>query len=79
MPVVKVFSNLNLNIGTPPRAQPNLGEWGPEMIPTTKSKKRLRIWVSLALFAGLLACFLLGWYVYYLMTGTIGFGIGDQR
>jgi NhaP-type Na+/H+ or K+/H+ antiporter len=48
------------------------------MVPTTKSKRRMRIWVSLALFGALLACFLLGWYVYYLMTGNIGFGIGDQ-
>ena len=76
--VPKVFSNLNLNAGTPPRVQPNLGEWGPAMVPTTKSKKRMRIWVSLALFGALLACFLLGWYVYYLMTGNIGFGIGGQ-
>jgi NhaP-type Na+/H+ or K+/H+ antiporter len=48
------------------------------MVPTTKSKRRMRIWVGLALFVALLACFLLGWYVYYLMTGNIGFGLGDQ-
>lgn len=76
--VPKIFSDLNLNKGTPPRVQPNLGEWGPELIPTTKSKRRMRIWVSLALTGALLACFLLGWYVYYLMTGSIGFGIGNQ-
>jgi len=76
--VPKVFSNLNLNAETPPRVQPNLGEWGPGMVPTTKSKRRMRIWVSLALFGALLACFLLSWYVYYAMTGNIGFGIGDQ-
>ena len=76
--VPKVFSNLNLNAGTPPRVQPNLGEWGPGMVPTTKSKRRMRIWVGLALFGALLACFLLGWYVYYLMTGNVGFGIGTQ-
>ena len=74
----KIFSDLNLNKGTPPRVQPNLGEWGPELVPTTKSKRRMRIWVSLALFGALLACFLLGWYVYYLMTGNVGFGIGNQ-
>ena len=38
----------------------------------------MRIWVGLALFGALLACFLLGWYVYYLMTGSFGFGLGDQ-
>ena len=72
----KIFSDLNLNKGTPPRVQPNLGDWGPVMIPTTKSKKRMRIWVSLALTGALLACFLLGWYVYFLMTGCYGFGFG---
>jgi hypothetical protein len=76
--VPKIFSDLNLNKGTPARVQPNLGEWGPELVPTTRSKRRMRIWVSLALFVALLACFLLGWYVYFLMTGDVGFGIGDQ-
>lgn len=71
----KLFSNLNLHGEVPPRAQPNLGEWGPELVPTTKSKRRARIWAILAFVGALLACFLLGWYVYYLMTGNIGFGL----
>lgn len=75
----KIFSNLNLHGRTPPRVQPSVGEWGPELVPTTKSKKRQRIWVSLALFATMLAIFLLGWYVYYVMTGDIGFGIGRDE
>lgn len=75
----RVFSNLNLNGRTPPRVQPSLGEWGPEKVPSTKTKKRMRIFASIALFVGLLACFLLGWYVYYLMTGNIGFGIGNEE
>jgi hypothetical protein len=33
--------------------------------------------MPLALLAGLLAIFLLGWFVYFLMTGSWGFGIGD--
>ena len=57
--------------------QPNIGS-GDRELPSTKSKKRMRIWVGLALFGTMLACFLLGWYVYYLMTGNMGFGIGDQ-
>jgi hypothetical protein len=76
---LKIFSNLNLHGATPPRVQPSVGEWGPVKVPTTKQKKRMRIWVSLALLGSLLAIFLLGWYVYYLMTGSWGFGIGDQR
>jgi hypothetical protein len=76
---LKIFSNLNLHGATPPRVQPTLGEWGPVKVPSTRHKRRMRIWVSLALFGSLLAIFLLGWYVYYLMTGGWGFGIGDER
>ena len=75
----KIFSNLNLHRATPPRVQPRLGEWGPLKVPTTKQKKRMRIWVGLALLGALIAIFLLGWYVYYVMTGSWGFGIGDER
>jgi hypothetical protein len=77
--VPKIFSNLNLHGATPPRVQPILGEWGPEKVPTTRAKKRMRIWVGLALLAGMIAIFLLGWYVYYAMTGSWGFGIGDEK
>ena len=76
--VPKIFSNLNLNGSTPPRVQPNVGEWGPAKVPSTKKKKRMRIWASLALFGAMLAIFLLGWYVYFLMTGSWGFGIGEK-
>lgn len=69
-----IKSNLNLNGSTPPRARPNLGEWGPAGIVTTRKKKRRRWLAILALFLSSLACFLLGWYVYYAMTGRIGFG-----
>lgn len=72
----RLFSNLNLNGRTPPRVQPKIGEWGPEMVPSTRQKKRMRIYVTLALTAAMLACFLLGWYVYHLMTGCYGFGLG---
>lgn len=72
----KTFSDLNLNGHTPPRVQPEVGEWGPEKVPTTKQKKRMRIYVSIALPVAMLACFLLGWYVYYMMTGCYGFGMG---
>lgn len=72
---MRIFSNLNLNGPTPVRVQPRLGELGPDQVPSTRSKKRMRIWVSLATFGFALAIFLLGWYVYYLMTGRIGFGL----
>ena len=75
----KVFSNLNLNGATPPRVQPRLGEWGPDLVPTTRSKRRMRIWVGLALLGGMLAIVALGWFVYHAMTGSWGFGIGEQN
>jgi hypothetical protein len=77
--VPRIFSNLNLHGGTPPRVQPKIGEWGPAKVPSTRQKRRMRIWVTLALLGALIATFLLGWYVYYLMTGSLGFGIGDER
>ena len=52
---VAVFSNLNLNGRTPLRVQPKAGVWGPVGVPTTKAKKRMRIWVSLAFVIALLA------------------------
>jgi hypothetical protein len=76
---LKIFSNLNLHGATPPRVQPSVGEWGPLKVPSTKQKKRMRIWVSLALLGSLIAIFLLGWYVYHVMTGSWGFGIGEQQ
>jgi hypothetical protein len=76
---LKIFSNLNLHGATPPRVQPSVGEWGPLKVPSTKQKKRMRIWVSLALLGSLIGIFLLGWYVYYAMTGSWGFGIGEQK
>ena len=77
-PVPKIFSNLNLNGSTPPRVQPTIGEWGPAKVPSTKQKKRMRIWVGLALLGAMLACFLLGWYVFYVTTGYIGFGLDKK-
>ncbi len=75
----RIFSNLNLNGATPPRVQPKIGEWGPEKVPSTKLKKRMRIFVPVALFVIMLVIFLFGWYVYYLLTGTIGFGLDKQQ
>ena len=59
--------------------QPAVGEWGPVKVPSTKQKKRMRILASLALLGGLIVIFLLGWYVYHAMTGSWGFGIGEEQ
>lgn len=63
------FSDLNLNGTSPARVQPAVGEWGPERIPTTQAKKRLRIWVSLGFVAALCALCGLGWYFYKVLNG----------
>lgn len=63
------FSDLNLNGDTPARVQPRVGEWGPEAVPTTQAKKRMRLWVSLAYVAALTALCLLGWYFYKALNG----------
>lgn len=62
-------SNLNLNAGAPPRVQPRLGEWGPEIVPATRRKKRMRWLVIIGFLAALAALFLYGWYVLTLMRG----------
>lgn len=76
--MLRVFSNLNLNGAAPPRVQPTLGEWGPEQVPSTRSKKRMRIYVGLVLLGLMMAIFVLGWLVYHQLTGSWGFGIGQS-
>ena len=61
---VAVFSNLNLNGRTPLRVQPKVGIWGPEGVPTTRAKKRMRIWVSLAFVLAVAVITFLG-YTFY--------------
>lgn len=66
---MRIFSNLNLNGRTPARLQPKVGEWGPQMVPTTAAKKRMRIWAALALTIAMVAVYCLGWFVYRQLTG----------
>jgi hypothetical protein len=35
--------------------------------------------VGLVLLGAMIAIFLLGWFVYYVMTGSWGFGIGEEE
>lgn len=41
-------SNLNLNGPVSPRVMPQIGEWGPEGVPATRSKRRQR-WIVVGL------------------------------
>jgi type VI protein secretion system component VasF len=62
-------SNLNLNAGAPPGVQPRLGLWGPERVPSTRAKKRMRWWVSLAFVGVVVVLFLYGWYIFRALQG----------
>lgn len=48
-------SNLNLNGPVSPRVMPQIGEWGPAGVPSTRSKKRQR-WIVVGLLVLVLAC-----------------------
>lgn len=65
----QVFSDLNLNGQAPARVQPNLGEWGPNRVPTTKSKKRARVLVVVGYLAVVAALFVAGGYFYQALMG----------
>lgn len=65
----RIFSDLNLNGDAPVRVQPKVGEWGPLRVPTTAQKKKVRIQVSLAFSAAVVALFLLGNFFYKLLMG----------
>lgn len=67
---MRIFSNLNLNGRSPARVQPKVGEWGPQLVPTTAAKMRMRIWASLALVLGIAALFGLGYYFYKAITAS---------
>lgn len=62
-------SDLNLNGHVSPRVMPRVGEWGPEDVPTTRSKRRQRWVVVGLLLAVTVALVLLGWYAYRVLMG----------
>jgi hypothetical protein len=61
-------SNLDLTGGAPVRARPEIGEWGPSQVPTTRRKRLMRVWVSVALVAAMAAVGTL-MYVFYKIMG----------
>lgn len=64
-----LLSNLNLNGRTPLRVQPGVGEWGPEGVPSTRSKQLMRVWVALAFVVALTVLSLLGYHFYKVLQG----------
>lgn len=62
-------SNLNLNEGATPRAMPRLGDWGPDGVPTTRSKRRQR-WLTLLVAVLVLAAVVgMGAFAYLQLRG----------
>ncbi len=60
-------SDLNLNVGAPPRVRPQLGEWGPLDVPSTRTKRRMRWWAILAVFLATAAVSAYGYWMYTLL------------
>lgn len=65
---MRVFSNLNLNGPSPMRAQPKVGEWGPQQVPSTRWKKWQRVLVPLLAVALAVGVFFLGRMFYLMLT-----------
>lgn len=65
---MRVFSNLNLNGPSPMRAQPKVGEWGPEQVPSTRWKKWQRVLVPVIAIALAVGVFFLGRMFYLMLT-----------
>lgn len=65
---VRVFTDLNLNGKNPMRAQPRVGDWGPEKVPSTRLKKWQRVLVPIIAVLLAVAVFFLGRMFYLAMT-----------
>ncbi len=60
-------SDLNLNVGAPPRVRPQMGEWGPLEVVPTRKKKRMRWWAILAVVLVTAALWGYGYWIYTLI------------
>lgn len=66
---MKILSDLRLDGGAPIRVRPELGEWGPDRVPTTRQKKRQRVWVGIAFVVAVVVVFAVGYYFMTLLKG----------
>lgn len=57
-------SDLNLNVGAPPRVRPQMGEWGPLDVQPTRKKRRMRWWTILAVVLVAAAVVGYGYWIY---------------
>ncbi|MDO5081881.1 hypothetical protein EII34_01935 [Arachnia propionica] len=63
-------SDLNLNARTPLRAQPAVGVWGPQAVPSTRWKKWQRALVPLIAVGIAVGVFFLARMFYLALVGT---------
>ena len=68
--VPKIFSDPDLHGDAPARVRPRLGEWGPTMVRSTRSKRRQRVLVTLGFVVALVALVVAWWIFYRMMTGA---------
>ncbi len=65
---MRVFSDLNLNGKNPMRAQPRVGDWGPQKVPSTRVKKWQRVLVPILAVLLAVGVFFLARTFYLAMT-----------
>ena len=68
---MRIFTNLSLHGTTPLRAQPSVGEWGPESVQPTR-RKRLTRWLWIAAFVAVMAVLFIFGYIAYGMIMPTG-------
>lgn len=66
----KLFSDPDLHGDAPARVRPRLGEWGPTMVPSTRSKRRQRVLVTVGFVVALVVLVAAWWVFYWMMTGN---------
>lgn len=62
-----LWTDFNLNGTTPMRVRPVVGDWGPDHVPSTRTKQRLRRWTPVLFAVVLIALVAAGW-VFYLQV-----------
>ena len=68
--MVRIFTNLSLHGTTPLRAQPGVGEWGPDSVQPTR-RKRLNRWLWISAFVAVIAIlFIFGYAVYGMIMSS---------
>ncbi|MDR1078117.1 MAG: hypothetical protein LBL55_05585 [Propionibacteriaceae bacterium] len=65
----RIWTDLNLHDRTPVRAQPEVGEWGPLRVVTTRAKRRWRWLTVVVALAAAAALFTVGRLIYSLLMG----------